>query len=331
MKHHSIRSGLILAATTLATGLMTSSATHAQDSVFPSKPVTVYVGYPAGSGNDFIARTVSEKLQDMWGQPVVVENRPGASGNIAAEAVAQAAPDGYSMLLAGTSHVLQAALYSNLPIDPIGQFTPVATVGQGPLVLEVGPDSTITTVEALVERGKQDPESLTFASAGNGTSLHVAGEMFKQAAGIEMLHVPYKGATPAQTDVMAGRVESMFQVMQIALPAIKNDQVRALAVTGKERVPYLPDVPTVSESGVDGFDFAIWWGFFGPAGMSGDVLEKLSSSIAEAVRSDDVADKLNGRGIIPLPGTAAGFAELVRSDDERYKSAVKAAGIAIDN
>ncbi len=241
---------------------LTSIGAAAQGAPFPNRPVKIVVGYPAGSGNDLIARAVGNRLSEIWKQPVVIENKVGASGQIGAETVARAAPDGYTLLVTGSSHLIQVAVARKGPYKPVDDFTPISLVGTGPLILEVNNNVPAKTVQEFAALGKK--QVINYGSAGGGTSPHFAGEMFARAAGIKMTHVPYKGSAPAQTDLIGGQVQAVFQVTQVALPHVRSGQVRALAVTGKTRLPDLPNVPTMIEAGYPDASLQIWWGLLRP-------------------------------------------------------------------
>ncbi|MGE4243464.1 tripartite tricarboxylate transporter substrate binding protein [Ramlibacter sp.] len=321
-----IRRFATLAAVAAAIGL--GSAGAAAQGAFPNKPVKIMVGYPAGSGNDLIARAVGNRLSEIWKQPVVVENRAGASGQIGAEAVARAAPDGYTLLLTGSSHLIQAAVAGKGPYRAVEDFNPISLVGGGPLILEVNNGVAAKTVAEFVALGKK--QTLAYGSAGTGTSPHIAGEMFARAAGIKMTHVPYKGSAPAQTDLIGGQVQAVFQVTQVALPHVRSGQVRALAVTGKTRLPDLPNVPTMTEAGFPDASLQIWWGFLAPAGTPADVMRVLTDSVRQAVATPDVQQRLAGAGLVPGSSTAEDMLSTMKSDFTTFVNLVKAADIKAD-
>ena len=296
----------------------------AQSANFPDRPVKIIVGFPAGSGNDLIARAVGNRLSELWKQPVIVENKVGASGQIGAESVARAAPDGYTLLLTGSSHLIQAAVARKGPYKAVDDFTPVSLVGTGPLILEVN-NTGAKTLPEFIAQAKKD--TLTYGSAGTGTSPHVAGELFARAAGVKMTHVPYKGSAPAQTDLIGGQVHAVFQVTQVALPHIRSGQVRALAVTGKTRLPDLPDVPTMAEVGLPQASLEIWWGFLAPAGVQPGVLRELNDSVRQAVATPEVQQRLARAGLMPGSSTSQAFGTIMKSDYDTFVKLVEAAGI----
>ena len=302
-----------------------SSGVAAQGAAFPSRPVKMIVGYPAGSGNDLIARAVSQRLSDMWKQPVIVENKAGASGVIGADAVARAAPDGYTLLLTGSSHLIQAAVSRKTPYRALEDFTPVSVVGTGPLILEINSEVPAKTVQELISLAKTRP--LAYGSAGTGTSPHIAGEMFARAAGIQLTHVPYKGSAPAQTDLIGGQVQAVFQVTQVALPHVRTNQVRALAVTGKSRLPDLPNVPTMTEAGLPSASLEIWWGVLAPTGVPAETQRILNESVRQAVANPDVQRQLAQAGLLPGSSTSEEMLRIMRQDYDAFVKIVREAGI----
>jgi len=296
----------------------------AQGASFPDRPVKIIVGYPAGSGNDLIARAVGNRLAELWKQPVIVENKVGASGQIGAESVARATPDGYTLLLTGSSHLIQVAVARKGPYKAVDDFTPISVVGTGPLILEVN-NSGAKTLPDFIAQAKK--ENLTYGSAGTGTSPHVAGELFARAIGAKMTHVPYKGSAPAQTDLLGGQVHAVFQVTSVALPHIRSGQVRALAVTGKSRLPDLPNVPTMAEVGLPQASLEIWWGFLAPAGVQPAVLRALNDGVRQAVATPDVQQRLAKAGLVPGSSTAQEFLATMKSDYDTFVKLVEAANI----
>lgn len=296
---------------------------------FPAKPVRMIVGYPPGGGNDLIARAVSTRLAENWKQPVVVENRAGASGSIGADFVARSAPDGYTLLLTGTSHLIHGAASTKVPYKAVDDFTPVSVVGSAPMVIEVHPSLPAKNVRELIALAKTRP--LTYGSAGTGTSPHIAGEMFTRMAGIPMTHVPYRGSGPAQTDLIGGQIHMVFQVTQSALPSIKANQVRAIAVTGKSRLVDLPDVPTVSESGLPGYTMELWWGVLGPAAIPRDVLRSLNDSVQKSLTAPEVQKQLMNAGLVVGGSTSEEMLKVMRSDFEAFTKLVREAGIKGDD
>lgn len=299
----------------------------AAQTAFPAKTVRIVVGYPPGAGNDLIARALADYLSVAWKQTVIVDNRPGASGSIGAGFVARSAADGYTLLLAGSSHLIQAAITPDLNFQAIDDFTPISLVGTGPLILEVNPSLNVKSVKDLIDLAKARPGELTYGSAGVGTSPHIAGEMFDRAMGVSMRHIPYKGSAPAQTDLIGGQINLMFQVTQAAIPTIKSNDVRALAVTGDKRLSELPDVPTFREAGYPNFDLVIWWGVMGPRGLPQDVADRINGEVRKAMADETVRKRLHDLGIDPRSSSSAEFAQTMDTDFASFKKTLKDAGI----
>src|SRR5438034_5972010 len=259
---------LVHFARALAAALLVVAAPVALGQVaYPTKPVRLVVPFPAGGTTDLLARAAAQKLSEAWGQQVIVDNRPGAAGNIGAELVAKAAPDGYTLLM-GTvgTHAINASLYAKMPYDHVKDFAPVILVAGVPNVLVVNPSLPVHSVQELIAYAKANPGKLNFASSGSGTSIHLSGELFKVMTGVQMTHVPYKGSAPALQDLLGGQVQLMFDNLPPSLPQIKAGRLRALAVTSATRAPALPDVPTVAEAGLPGFEASSWFGVLAPAG-----------------------------------------------------------------
>jgi tripartite-type tricarboxylate transporter receptor subunit TctC len=294
---------------------------------FPSKPIRLIAPFAAGGALDLIARGVGVKLSESLGQPVVVENRAGASGAIGSDAVAKSAPDGYTLLLgATTTHGVNPALNpKGVPYDPVRDFTPVSLVATIPHVLVINPKLQVNSVEDLVRLAKSG-RSLNYGSAGNGSPHHLAAELFKAMAGIEAVHVPYKGSGPALADLMSGNLQFISVEYTAAEPHVKSGKLRALATATSQRVPGI-DLPTVAEAGYTGFEVTSWYAIFGPAGMPRDVTAKLSGEIHKAVTQTDLRDRLKGLGTTPIGSAPDVLAAHVRSELERWSRVVKTAGI----
>ncbi|HYF20370.1 MAG TPA: tripartite tricarboxylate transporter substrate binding protein [Ramlibacter sp.] len=299
----------------------------AQD--FPTRPITIVFPGGAGIEPDRIARQVADKLRDKWGQPVVVENRPGAGGNVGASHVANAPPDGYTLLFTGAGAlVISKLIYSKLTYDPEA-FVPVSTVVATPLVLAVNANSPIRSVQQLVAMAKEQPGRINYASAGSGTTTHLTGELFKSMAGINLVHVPYKGLAPAMTDLLGGQVEVGVFDIGTALPQVRAGKLRALGVTTAQRSPLLPDVPAVAEA-VPGFSSAFAFVMVAPARTPPAVVEKLSAAIGEAIKAPDVSRQLAEKGTQAVGSTASEMAAFLAQEKERYTGLVKALNLKAD-
>jgi tripartite-type tricarboxylate transporter receptor subunit TctC len=298
---------------------------------WPNKPITYIVPFPAGGTTDTLARIIGQKLSATLGQSVVVDNKPGAGGNIGSDFVAKAKADGYT-ILGGTisSHAINASIYPKLPFDPQKNFAPITLIGTNPLVLIVPPDSPAKTVKDLISQAKAKPGSFSFASAGNGTSQHLAGEMFKSLAGIDITHVPYKGSSPAITDVMGGQVQMMFDTTVVAAPQIKAGKVRALGVTSAKRLKGWEDIPTIAESGVPGYEIVSWQGIFAPAGTPPEIIKRLNAEIVKILKMPDVHERLEGLGVEPVANTPEEFAAFQKAEIAKWAKVVKDAGIKAD-
>ncbi len=312
-------------------GLLGSHAIVAAAQSYPVKPIRVVVIFPAGGTADMLARVVGEGLTEKWGRPVVIDNRPGASGNIAAEIVAKAPPDGYTILLGGlTTHGINPSLYRKLPYDAVKDFAPVTTAAATPLVLVVNPSVPAQSVRELIALAKAKPKELNYASFGNGTSAHLSGVLFNLSAGVDMVHVPYKGSPPAVADLLAGRVQVMFDAIPVALPHIKAGKLRALAVTSSYRSNALPDLPTIAESGLPGFDVVGWLAFFAPAAVEKEIVRNLSAEIANILRQPDVHARLTSLGLEPRGDAPEACAAFVHAELDKWAPVVKASGVQID-
>jgi tripartite-type tricarboxylate transporter receptor subunit TctC len=303
---------------------------HAQP--WPAKPVRVVVPYPPGGPVDVSARLLAPGLQAALGQPVLVENKPGAGGNIGADFVAKSAPDGYTLVMGAiATHAINPALYQNFPYDPLKDFRHVTLVVQVPNVLIVNNDVPAKSVRELVALAKQRPGRLDFASGSTGSTGHLAGEMFKLMTGTFMVHIPYKGAPPAVADLMAGRVHLMFDNLASALPNVKAGKVRALAVTTMKRSSFLPELPTLDESGLKGFDMTTWWGVMAPAKTPQAAVERLSAEILKAMDAPEVRERLRNMGSEPpAVRTPEAFSAFVASELKTYAALVKRSGAKVD-
>ena len=311
-------------------GALALSSALAQ-STYPSKPVRLVVPFPAGGTTDILARAAAQKLSEAWGQQVIVDNRPGAAGNIGSELVAKAAPDGYTLLM-GTvgTHAINASLYAKMPYDHVKDFAPVILVAGVPNVLVVNPAVPANSVAELIAYGKANPNKLNFASSGSGTSIHLSGELFKVLTGVQMTHVPYKGSAPALTDLLGGQVQLMFDNLPSSLAFIKAGKLRALAVTSTTRAPALPDVPTIAESGVPGFEASSWFGILAPAGTPHDVIAKINADVARWLASPDAKEKLAAQGANIAAGSPEDFAKHIQAETAKWARVVKESGAKVD-
>jgi tripartite-type tricarboxylate transporter receptor subunit TctC len=295
---------------------------------FPSKPLRLIVPYAAGGGTDTLARVVGQKMGETLGQPVVIDNRPAAGGIVAMEIASKSAPDGYTIIMGNVGPTaVNPSLYAKLPYNPIRDFAPITLLGSARLVFVVPAASPLKTLGELVAMAKEKPGVLTYASSGNGSSNHLAGGLFNMMAGVDMTHVPYKGAAPAITDLIAGRVDLFISTMPSAVAQIKAGSVRAIAVTSLKRAPSLPNVPTADESGLPGYEAAAWYGLLAPAGTPSDVVARLNKEAVAALRSSDVGAKMAQEGADSVGGTPEAFAAYIKSETEKWARVVKASGM----
>jgi tripartite-type tricarboxylate transporter receptor subunit TctC len=308
--------------------LLLAAAPAAADG-FPDHPVRLLVPYAAGGGTDLLARVVGQKLAAAWGQQVVIDNRPGAGGRVATEVVARAAPDGYTLILVSAAHAINAGMYRDLPYDPIADFTAVGLWTKAPYVLVVPAKGTIAAIPELIAAAKQHPGRLTFSSSGNGSGPHLGGELFKSLAGIDIVHVPYKGGGPEMTALLAGDTTMSFASIASARPFLGN-QLKALGVTTTERARGLPDVLPIAEAGLPGYDFTTWYGVLGPAGLDEAVVARLNRDMTRALDDSAVADKLIAEGFEPAPSTPAAFAALIAGEIPRYAKIIQASGAHVE-
>jgi tripartite-type tricarboxylate transporter receptor subunit TctC len=303
------------------------AAAPAAAETWPAHPVRVMVPFTAGGPTDVLARLIGEKLSRAWGQPVVVENRGGAGGNIGTEIAARAAPDGYTLLLNPSSHVINPSLYGKLAYDPLADFAPLVGIASYMLVLVVHPSVPVTTLKEFVAYARAQPQGLAVANASTGSPTHLTAALFAQAAGLTFVHVSYRGAAPANTDLLGGQVTAMFNNPVNALPQIKAGGLRAVAVTGRERLALLPDVPTVAEEGYPGFAASTWYGLFAPAGLRPELAAKISADTIAALQLPDVRQKLAAQGFDVIASGAADFSALVQADFAKWAAVIKQAGL----
>ena len=311
--------------------ILLSFASLAAAQAWPSKPIKYIVPFAPGGTTDILARTIGDKLSVVLGQPVIIENKPGAGGSVGAEVTARAAPDGYT-IMGGTisTHAINASLYSNLPYDPVRDFVPITLIARVPNMPVINPAIPANDVKELIALMKARPGTFTFASSGNGTSQHLSGELFKSMAGVEMQHIPYKGSPPALQDVMGGQVSMTFDNITTAWPLTKGGKLRALAVTTAKRSPIAPDVPTLAEAGLVGYEIGSWQGVFAPAGTPPAIVRRLNAEIVKIINAPDVQEKLLGLGAEPVANTSEEFATMVKAEVVKWGDVVRKSGAKVD-
>jgi len=298
---------------------------------YPSKPIRLIVPFPAGGSLDAVARAIGQKLTDAWGQPVIIDNRPGAGGNIGADLVAKSAPDGYTMLEGALStHAVNVSLYAKMPYDPIKDFVPITLVAVTPNVLVVNPSLPVNSAKEFIAYAKANSGKLAFGSGSNGSAGHLAGELFKVDTGVDIVHVPYKGGAPATQALLAGDTQFMFDNLANAMPQVKAGRLKALAVTTAQRSKLAPELPTMAEAGLQGFDISTWFGLFAPAGTPADIIAKWNAEVAKILNSPEMREKLVAQGAEPAPTTPEQFAAFVKSEIVKYAKIVKASGAKVD-
>jgi tripartite-type tricarboxylate transporter receptor subunit TctC len=303
----------------------------AQAQSYPSKPVRFVVPYPAGGPLDVVARLLGAKVTESVHQPVIVDNKPGAGGNIGADAVAKSAPDGYTILMgAVATHAINPTLYASIPYDAARDFIPVTQVAATPNVLVVNPSIPAASVKEFVAYAKANPGKLNFGSGSTGSAGHLAGELFKSMAGVDMVHVPYKGAGPAMQDLIGGRIQLMFDNLASSLAQVRAGRVKALAVTTARRSSLAPDLPTIAESGLPGFDISTWFGIFVPAGTPREIVEKLHREFTRALADRDVREKILALGAEPVGSRPEEFAAYIRTEADKYARVIQASGAKAD-
>ena len=312
----------------IALMLVSSTAVHCQ--AYPNKPIRIIVPSSAGGGADAIARLLAQKLSDLLGQQVIVDNRPGAGNIIGTEAVAKAVPDGYTLLLAINNHAINASLYQKLPYDPLKDFAPISLIVKIPHILIVHPSLPVKSVQDLIRLARTKPGQINYSSAGNGTAAHFAAELFKLNTKIQITHIPYKSLSAAVIDVMAGAVQMMFPSAITAIGQIRVGKLRALAVTTAKRFPAIPELPTLNESGVPGYEFSSWFGLLAPAATPPAVITQLSQAIAQIVRSKEVQTRLIDDGGDPVGSTPGEYGAFLKVEVETYAKLVKKIGLKID-
>jgi len=308
--------------------LVFAAATHAQ--TFPVKPIKIIVPFPAGGTVDFFARVISTKLSDALGQSVLVENRAGAGGNIAAEAVAKATPDGYTLLMGSEIIAINTSLYSKLGYDPVKDLAPITLVGTVPNILIVHPGLPVNSVNELIALAKKTPGKISFASTGQGTSTHLSSELFKLMANVDMLHVPYKGGPPAIADLISGQVNMMFINMPTGITHVRSGKAKILAVSSIKRISQLPDVPTVDQAGVKGFETSAWSGLYAPAGTPADIINRLNAEVVKILKQQSVREQLLAQGAEPVGDTPEEFSLFTQAEISKWAKIIKISGAKVD-
>jgi len=327
------RRALLRAAPLLALPAAWPFAVVAADETYPAagRPIRIIVPFTPATGIDILARTLGQKLGEQWKVPVVVDNRPGASGNIGTEAVAKSAPDGYTLLMTANTIVLNRSLFKKIPYDPIKDFAPVAPLALASMALVAHPSMQLKTAQDLIQRAKANPGKLNYGSPGNGTPHHLAMELFKNEMGIELTHVPYRGTGPAVADLIGGQIGVMFLPLHVALPHVKAGKLDILAAGSLQRTPVSPDVPSLAEAtGVKNIDVDIWYGAYAPAGTPGDVITRLNAEFNRLLQEPDVRETLAKQGLAPTGGAPQKLAQMTRDDLERWAKVVQAAKIEAD-
>ena len=298
---------------------------------YPCKPIRLVVPFPAGGPLDAVARATGQKLTDAWGQPVVIDNRPGAGGNIGADLVAKSTPDGYTILEGALStHAVNVSLYSKMPYDPIRDFAPITLVAVTPNVLVVNPSLPVNSVKDLIVYAKAHPGKLSFGSGSNGSAGHLAGEAFKTEAGVDMVHVPYKGGAPAMQALLAGDTQLMFDNLANSMQQVREGKLKALAVTTARRSALVPELPTLAEAGLPGFDIYTWWGFMAPAGTPKEIIAKWNAEVARILSTPEMKAFFAQQGAEPAPTSPEEFAVLIRREIPKYAKIIKDSGAKVD-
>jgi tripartite-type tricarboxylate transporter receptor subunit TctC len=313
-----------------AFALLASSAVCIQAQDYPSKPVRIVVTYPPGGGADIMARLIAQKLTTALGQTFLVENKPGASGQIGALSVAKSAPDGYTLMVDASSYAVNPTLFPKLPYDPLKAFAPITTLALFPNMLVVSPNFPVTSTKELVTMAKAQPGKISYASSGNGSAQHLAGELFKQQAGVDMQHVAYKGGGPAMNDVIAGHVPVFFANMASGLGHVKTGKLKALASTGTKRSPALPDLPTMAEAGVPGYDVYEWNILVAPAGTPPEIIKKLHAEVKKAMEAKDVRDRIDGLGGEIIASTPDETDKFIKEQINKWAKVIKTGNIKVD-
>ena len=311
----------------IAFGALAAGFAHAQP--YPNKPIKIVAPFAPGGGTDFIARLIAQKLTEKLGAQVVVENKPGAGGNLGAEQAVRSPADGYTLLLVAGSYTVNPSLYK-LTFDPVSDITPIIQLSQGPFIVAVHPSVPAKTLKELIDLVKKQPDKLSYASAGSGSITHLASAMFVDMAKLQIVHIPYKGTGPALNDAIAGNVQVLFGSPSTTIPHIKSGRLRALAVTTTKRIGAAPDVPTVAESGLPGYEVVLWHGLVGPKGLPRAIVERINTEANQILKVKEMDALLATDGVAPAGGTPEQFAATIKSDIERWGKIVKQAGVKVD-
>jgi len=317
---------LLLGMAVAAAATLTVGGIASAQSPFPSRPVHIFVPYSAGGGVDILARTLGEAVSRRWGQSVVVENRPGAGGLVASQALVASAPDGYTLIVVASGHATNAFLYPKIPYDTFKDFTPISLLASSANILLVRADSPFKSLNDVIAQARAKPGSLSFGHAGNGTSTHLAGELLKRLAGIDIEAISYKGGAPAINDLLGGQIPMSFNNAPEAAGQLEAGTLRALAVTTASRTPFLPDVPAIAET-VAGYDTEVWWGLLGPAGMAPELVAKLSQDFVAALKTEPVRERLSKLGASVIGSSPQQFGAKIRADYDKWGPIIKAAGL----
>ena len=311
-------------------GVLSSCVVLAQPIAYPAKPVRMLVGFAPGGGTDVTARALANELADGLGQRVVIENRPGANGVVATEITAKSPPDGYTILMVNLGHTVNPGMYRNLPYDTLRDFAPVTMLASAPLLLVVHPSLPVRSVQELIAYAKARPQALSYASSGNGGPQHLAGELFKHMARVDIVHVPYKGGAPATTDLLGGQVQLAFSGLLTVLPHVKAGKLRALGVTSAKRLDSNPEFLTVAESGVPGFEVTTWYGVLAPHGTPHAVVTRIQSATARALATPEVKERVSRDGLQAIASTPEAFGVFIQKEIAKVKELVRTAGIKAD-
>ena len=324
------RRAIGLACATVCALFACSSALAQASGGYPNKPIKLVVPYPPGGPTDIVARVVAQKLSEQLGQSIIIDNRPGAGANLGAEAVARSPADGYTLMVATTAHAINPALFSKLNYSITKDFAPISQLTAGPLVIVATPNLAANNVKELIALAKSKNGEINFASSGNGQSTHLSAELFNAMAGTKMNHIPYKGSAPALTDVMSGQADLMFDTMLSAMPFVKGGKLKAIAVTSAQRSPVAPDIPTIAESGLPGYEAIAWNGLLAPAGTPKEVVDQINAALKKVLEAPDVKQRFDAQGFAAQWGTPADFGKFVQSEVDKWAKVVKTSGAKVD-